>query len=63
MAIGLYPLNENHTKLVWRIRLGPYNWKSRWIAAQLFTDAADFIAVRQSLLGIKARAEGDAPEN
>jgi hypothetical protein len=63
MAIGLYPLNENHTRLVWRIRLGPYNWKSRWIAAQLFTDAADFIAVRQSLLGIKARAEGDAPES
>src|ERR1700751_6032770 len=33
MAIGLSPLNENHTKLVWRIRLGPYNWKSRWVAA------------------------------
>lgn len=28
MAIGLYPLEEDHTRLVWRIRLGPYNWKS-----------------------------------
>jgi hypothetical protein len=29
----------------------------------LFADATDFIAVRQSLLGIKARAKGDARES
>jgi hypothetical protein len=63
MAMGLYPVDENHSRLVWRIRLGPYNWKSRWIAAQLFADAADFIAVRQNLLGIKARVEGGARES
>lgn len=63
MAMGLYPVDENHTRLVGRIRLGPYNWKSRWIAAQLFADAADFIAVRQNLLGIKARVEGGALES
>jgi hypothetical protein len=62
MALCLYPVDANHTRLVWRIRLGPYAWKSPWIAAQLFTDLADFIAVRQNLLGIKARAEGVPPE-
>ena len=31
------------------------------IVIQLFTDAADFFAVRQNMLGIKARAEGVAP--
>jgi hypothetical protein len=61
MAMGLYPVDESHTRLVWRIRLGPYNWKSRWIA-QLFADAADSIVVRQNLLGIKARVEGGARE-
>jgi hypothetical protein len=62
MALGLYPIDVNHTRLVWRIRLAPYAWKSPWVAAQLFTDLADFIAVRQNLLGIKARAEGVPPE-
>lgn len=61
MALGLYPKDENHARLVWRIRLGPYDWKSGWIVVQLFTDLADFVAVRQNLQGIKARAEGDAP--
>ena len=62
MALGLYPIGENVTRLVWRIRLGPYAWKSAWVAAQLFTDLADFIAVRQNFLGIKARAEEAPPE-
>jgi hypothetical protein len=63
MALGLYPVNARETRLVWRIRLGPYDGKSRWIAAQIFTDCADFIAVRQNLLGIKRRAEGRRPES
>ena len=63
MALGLYPLDAQRTRLVWRIRLAPYAWKSPGIATQLFTDLADFIAVRQNLLGIKARAEGVPPES
>ena len=62
MALGLYPAEISNTRLVWRIRLGPYVWKSPWVAVQLFTDLADFVAVRQNLLGIKARAEGVPPE-
>jgi len=63
MALGLYPLDAQRTRLVWRTRLAPYAWKSPWIATQLFTDLADFIAVRQNLWGIKARAEGVPPES
>jgi hypothetical protein len=62
MALGLYPIGENVTRLVWRIRLAPYAWKSPWVAAQLFTDLADFVAVRQNMLGIKAQAQGVPPE-
>jgi len=58
MTLGLYPINADSTRLVWRIRLGSYRWTSRLIFAQLLTDLADFIAVRQNLEGIKARAEG-----
>jgi len=62
MALGLYPVDPNHTRLLWRIRLAPYTWSSPKIVTQIFADLADFIAVRQNLLGIKARAEGVAPE-
>ncbi len=61
MALGLYPLDASHTRLVWRIHNAPYNWASPYVVTQLFTDAADFFAVRQNMLGIKARAEGVAP--
>lgn len=58
MALGLYPVGANETRLVWRIRLGKYRWGSKVIFGQLLTDLADFIAVRQALVGIKARVEG-----
>ncbi len=63
MALALYPVDSSHTRLVWRIHIGPYKWTSPFIAAQLFTDLADFVAVRQNLRGIKARAEGKRPES
>jgi len=58
MALGLYPVGPNSTRLVWRIHLGSYRWTSKMIVSQLFTDLADFIAVRQALEGVKARAQG-----
>jgi hypothetical protein len=61
MALGLYPLDASHTRLVWRIHNAPYNWASPYVSIQLFTDAVDFVAVRQNMLGIKTRAEGVAP--
>jgi hypothetical protein len=61
MALGLYPVDPSHTRLVWRIHNAAYNWASPYVGIQLFTDAFDFFAVRQNMLGIKARAEGVAP--
>jgi hypothetical protein len=58
MALALYPVDETHTRLVWRIHNAPYLWMSGYIVAQLFADLADGIAVRENLLGIKRRAEG-----
>lgn len=58
MALALYPVDAGHTRLVWRIHNAPYLWTSPYLIAQLFADLADFIAVRQNLLGIKERAEG-----
>jgi hypothetical protein len=67
MALGRYPVDRSHMRLVWRIHPGPYNWgphnwASPLIVAQPFADLADFVAVRQNLRGIKARAEGRRPE-
>jgi general stress protein CsbA len=58
MALALYPVGPHSTRLVWRIHLGEYRWTSKLIFGQLLTDLADFIAVRQALEGVKARAEG-----
>ena len=62
IALGRYPVDRSHMRLVWRIHLGPYNWASPLILAQLFADLAGFVVVRQNLRGIKARAEGRRPE-
>ena len=53
---GLYPVDENHTRLVTRLR-GKYNWKSPWIVLLLIVDTFDIIMMRKCLLGIKKRAE------
>jgi len=52
---GLYPINENRTRLVSRSRV-----RTRTFFAQLFTYAiepAGFVMTRRMLLGIKERAE------
>jgi hypothetical protein len=62
MTLALYPLDANHTRFVWRKRDAPYIWTSPFVLIpQLFADAVDVIAIRQNMLGIKARAEGAGP--
>lgn len=62
MTLALYPLDASHTRLVWRKHDAPYIWTSPSVLIpQLFADAVDMIAIRQNLLGIKARAEGAGP--
>jgi hypothetical protein len=60
MVVALYPVDASHTRLVWR-QHAAYNWTSPYIVPQLFSDGADLIAIRQNMLGIKARAEGAGP--
>jgi hypothetical protein len=55
---ALYPIDSLSTRLVNRIR-----WTHHWddlqlLALDLFTEVADFLAVRKVLHGVKARAEG-----
>lgn len=59
---SLYPINDTSTRLITRIRM-TYQWLSPWIPLYLITDAGDFIMMRQSMLGIKDRAEGKKPKS
>jgi hypothetical protein len=56
---ALYPIDENQTRLVSRIR-----WSHHWsqpnlIALDLFTEFTDHLAVRKILQGVKGRVEGN----
>jgi hypothetical protein len=56
---ALVPVDEDHTRLVSRIR-----WRHHWtqpdlLVLELFTEFADYLAVREVLQGIKGRVEGD----
>lgn len=55
---ALAPLDGTHTRLLWRMRSAPYAWASPFIAAQLFTELVDYVAVSENMLGIKERVEG-----
>ncbi len=59
---ALYPVGENRTRLISRIRLR-YHWTDRRLLLDLFTDFADHVAVPQILLGIKDRVEGRPPQS
>lgn len=59
---ALYPVDDNHTRLVSRIRLH-YHWTSRALALDLFTEFADHVAVPKILTGIGDRVEGRVPES
>jgi hypothetical protein len=54
----LQPSPDGPTRLIWRMRNGPYAWTSPFITLQLATDLGDFIFVRNILLSIKERVEG-----
>jgi len=54
---ALHPLDENHTRLISRIR-----WSFHWsepglLALDLFTEFTDHLAVREILQGVKGRVE------
>ena len=55
---ALYPVDENHTRLVSRIRWS-HNWtKPSQLALDLLTEFTDHLAIRKILQGVKGRVEG-----
>jgi hypothetical protein len=59
---ALYPIDQNHTRLISRIRLR-YHWTSRALALDLFTEFADHVAVPKILVGVRNRVEGRASDS
>jgi hypothetical protein len=57
---ALYPIDQNHTRLISRIRLR-YHWTGSALLLDLFTEFADHVAVPKILEGIKNRVEGRTP--
>jgi hypothetical protein len=56
---ALYPLDENHTRLVSRI-LWTHHWNQpSQLGMDIFTEFTDHLAVRKILQGIKGRVEGN----
>ena len=55
---ALYPVDENHTRLISRIRWS-HNWKKPGqLGFDLLTEFGDHLAIRKILQGVKGRAEG-----
>jgi hypothetical protein len=55
---ALYPIDENHTRLVSRIRWSHHWSQPNMIALDLFTEFTDHLAIRKILQGVKGRVEG-----
>ncbi len=53
---GLYPVDENSTRLITRVRT-TYHWFSPSIIFALLVEFTDIVMMRKSMLGIKRRAE------
>jgi hypothetical protein len=60
-AWGLYPRDEDHTRLITRLRI-KYNWFSRSLFGMLMVDVVELVMMRKCLLGIKERVESASPE-
>lgn len=55
---ALYPLDENHTRLVSRI-LWSHHWtRPVMLTLELLTEFSDYLAIRKILQGVKDRVEG-----
>jgi hypothetical protein len=53
---GLFPCEENQTRLITRVRTH-YHWTSPMILFDLLVEFTDIIMMRKCMLGIKRRAE------
>jgi hypothetical protein len=55
---ALYPIDENHTRLVSRARFSHSQGSASQLAFDLFTEFTDHLAVRKILQGVKDQVEG-----
>jgi hypothetical protein len=55
---ALYPIDENHTRLVSRARFSHSRVSASQLAFDLFTEFSDHLAVRKILQGVKGQVEG-----
>jgi hypothetical protein len=56
---ALYPIDQQQTRLVTRVRMR-YRWTKPTILFSLLVEFADLVMMRKCLLGIKQRAESPA---
>jgi len=56
------PLEDGTTRLITRLKMD-YNWKFPLLFFDLLIDVGDFVMMRQCMLGIKDRAEGQPAES
>jgi hypothetical protein len=56
-AIALYPLDDERTRLVSRVRARIERWTPQMVGWMLLLDPGQFIMERKWLLGVKERAE------
>ncbi len=62
---GLYPQDENHTRLISRVRVR-YTWRLPWVLYYPLQDVGDIFMMRKCMLSIKRRVEQtsvQAPEH
>ncbi len=59
-SIGLYPLDEERTRLVSRVRVRFRRWTPTTLLWLLVLDPGQFVMERRWLLGVKERAEATA---
>ncbi len=56
---GLYPQDDNQTRLITRVRMH-YRWLRPSILFSLLVEFTDIVMMRKCMLGIKQRAEREA---
>jgi hypothetical protein len=59
---GLYPLDEQQTRLITRVRMR-YRWTSALALFNPLVEFTDIAMMRKCLLGIKRRAEASASKS
>ncbi len=61
-SIGLYPVDDERTRVVSRVRARIDRWRPQTLAWALLLDPGHFVMERKWLLGLKERVENSIPD-